>query len=100
MRSLLLPLMVAALFSAATCSSATADSGPKTQTESVRIVPAELAATLRFRRVMIVVLENAGYDAAVRQPFLASLEHRGALISNLSAEAHPSLPNYLALVAG
>jgi Phosphoesterase family len=54
----------------------------------------------RFRRVMFVVLENASYDEAAQQPFLASLGRRGALLSNVTAEAHPSQPNYLALVAG
>ena len=49
---------------------------------------------------MIVVLENTSYDKAARQPFLLSLERRGALLTNVTAETHPSQPNYLALVAG
>lgn len=49
---------------------------------------------------MIVVLENTGYGNAARQPFLASLARKGAVLTNDSAVAHPSQPNYLALVAG
>jgi hypothetical protein len=49
---------------------------------------------------MIVVLENAGYDEALGQPFLRSLAAKGALLTHFSAEAHPSQPNYIALVSG
>jgi len=49
---------------------------------------------------MIVILENTGYGKAMRQPFLKSLTRRGALLRHFSAVAHPSQPNYIALVAG
>ncbi len=49
---------------------------------------------------MTVILENTGYAEAMRQPFLKSLTRRGALLRHFSAEAHPSLPNYIALVSG
>ena len=51
-------------------------------------------------RIMVVVLENTNYAAALQQPFLAELAKRGALLTNFRAEAHPSQPNYIALVAG
>jgi Phosphoesterase family len=54
----------------------------------------------RFERVMIVVLENADYDDALEQPFLASLASRGALLTQYFAVSHPSQPNYIALVSG
>jgi Phosphoesterase family len=54
----------------------------------------------RFNRVMIIVLENANYADALRQPFLGKLASSGALLSQFYAEAHPSLPNYIALTAG
>ena len=57
-------------------------------------------ATGAFTKIMTVVLENTGYDAALSQPFLASLARRGALLTNFSAESHPSQPNYIALIAG
>ncbi len=53
-----------------------------------------------FQKVMIVILENTEYDDAMRQPFLKALAKRGALLSDYHAVAHPSEPNYVALVAG
>ena len=52
------------------------------------------------KRVFIVVLENEDLEAALLQPYLASLAARGALLRNYFAIAHPSQPNYIALVAG
>ncbi len=51
-------------------------------------------------RIMTVILENTRYDKAMRQPFLRALARRGALLAGFSAVAHPSLPNYIALIAG
>ena len=53
-----------------------------------------------FHKVFIVVLENTGYEDALAQPFLADLAARGALLTNVFAETHPSFPNYVALTAG
>ncbi len=53
-----------------------------------------------FKRMMVVVLENADYKKAVQQPFLKKLMRRGATLTNYHAIAHPSQPNYVALVAG
>jgi hypothetical protein len=49
---------------------------------------------------LIVVLENTDYENALAQPFLKDLAARGALLSNVFAVAHPSLPNYVALTTG
>lgn len=49
---------------------------------------------------MIVVLENADFAEATRQPFLSRLAREGALLSNFHALTHPSQPNYVALTAG
>ena len=54
----------------------------------------------RVHHVMLVVLENADYDTARAQPFLATLACEGGLIRQSFAVTHPSLPNYLALTAG
>ena len=53
-----------------------------------------------FTRIMTIVLENASYDDALRQPFLAGLARRGALMTHFFAESHPSQPNYIALISG
>jgi hypothetical protein len=49
---------------------------------------------------MTVILENTNYEDALRQPFLASLVARGALLTHFSAESHPSQPNYIAMISG
>jgi hypothetical protein len=53
-----------------------------------------------FDRVVIIVLENGDYEAAVKDPNLADLASHGASFSNFHALFHPSYPNYLAMVAG
>jgi hypothetical protein len=54
-------------------------------------------------RVVEIVMENAERDAVVGSPdapYVNSLIRRYALAAQSFAVAHPSLPNYLALVAG
>ncbi len=58
------------------------------------------AAGPSFKKVVLVVLENTSYDKALAQPFLSSLARRGALLTDLSAETHPSQPNYIAMISG
>jgi hypothetical protein len=53
-----------------------------------------------FKKVMIIVLENISYTAAMSQNFLSNFAKRGALLSNLDAETHPSQGNYIAMTAG
>src|SRR4051812_39019595 len=57
-------------------------------------------AAPKFEHVMIVILENTDYEAAIQQPFLSSLAAAGARLDNFKAESHPSQGNYIALVAG
>jgi hypothetical protein len=69
-------------------------------------VPARRRAVARptgiveVRRVVMVVLENEDGTLAERQPFLAELAARGALLRGYHALTHPSQPNYIALTAG
>jgi hypothetical protein len=53
-----------------------------------------------FDRVVIIVLENGDYEAAVKDKNLSDLAAHGASFSNFHALFHPSYPNYLAMVAG
>jgi hypothetical protein len=53
-----------------------------------------------FDRVVIIVLENGDYEAAVKDKNLSALAAKGASFSNFHALFHPSYPNYLAMVAG
>lgn len=53
--------------------------------------------------VFLIVLENHEYGEVVgnpRAPYLNGLARRGALATRYYAIAHPSLPNYLALLGG
>jgi len=57
----------------------------------------------RLQHVVVVVLENRERDQVVGDPtarYLNGLRHRYADLSSYTAVAHPSLPNYLALVSG
>lgn len=58
------------------------------------------ASARHFDRVVIIVLENGDYEAAVRDPNLSALAAHGASFSNFHALFHPSYPNYLAMIAG
>ncbi|KAI9208734.1 phosphoesterase [Polychytrium aggregatum] len=49
---------------------------------------------------MIIMLENQDYSAAITAPYMSSLQQSGTLLSNYLAVAHPSQPNYIALVSG
>ncbi len=53
-----------------------------------------------FDRVVTVVLENADYKDAVKQPFLEKLGKDGVLFTNFSGVTHPSQGNYLAMISG
>ncbi len=55
---------------------------------------------LPFHKILIVIFENTNYQDAAKQPFMASLAKKGALLQNSHAVTHPSLPNYLALTSG
>ena len=50
--------------------------------------------------VVVVVMENLGYRAALSEPGFAALAAQGARLDGYDAVAHPSLPNYLALDTG
>jgi hypothetical protein len=61
--------------------------------------PASHAGT-HFDRILIIVLENQNFDSARKDPYLARLAQQGADFTNFHAIAHPSYPNYLAMIAG
>ncbi len=54
----------------------------------------------KFQHMMIVIFENTDFKAALAQPEFARMAKRGALLTNYYAVTHPSLPNYVALIAG
>lgn len=57
----------------------------------------------KLRKIVVLVLENKDYSAVVGNrdaPAFNRLAARYALLTNYYAVAHPSLPNYLALISG
>ena len=54
----------------------------------------------QFKKVMVVVFENTDFAVALNQPFFAKLAHEGALLTNFTAEIHPSQGNYIAMISG
>jgi phosphatidylinositol-3-phosphatase len=60
-------------------------------------------ALRRLGRVFLIVMENRGYSEVLNNPdapYLRELASRYGLAEQYRAIAHPSLPNYLALIAG
>lgn len=53
-----------------------------------------------FDHVIVVVLENENANSVDAIPAMKALAQRGALLRNYYAVAHPSYPNYLALISG
>jgi hypothetical protein len=51
-------------------------------------------------RVALVVLENGDPESASRQPFMKYLADTGMVLTSYYAVAHPSQPNYVALISG
>jgi len=61
------------------------------------------AAAAERSHVVVIVLENREYGEVIGDPdapFLNRLAARGALATRYHAIAHPSLPNYLAILGG
>ncbi|MBV2170023.1 MAG: alkaline phosphatase family protein, partial [Bdellovibrio sp.] len=54
----------------------------------------------RFKKVLIIVLENTDYDEALKQPFLKKAASQGALLEKMNGLTHPSQGNYLAMIGG
>jgi hypothetical protein len=53
-----------------------------------------------FNRVIIIMLENKDFIAAVKQPYFASLGKRGRVLTQYAGITHPSQPNYIGTIFG
>jgi acid phosphatase len=65
--------------------------------------PGTAAPASQHRRIAVVVMENKAYGKIVGNPsapYLNELARASALATSFYAVAHPSLPNYLALLGG
>lgn len=93
MRRLLLPFLLLPLLPATGCASAS----PGGALAFPRV------AAPRGSHVVVIVMENHELSQVVGRPdapFITSMARHGALATAYTAVAHPSLPNYLALVGG
>jgi hypothetical protein len=94
--------VAAALFLAVP--SGTAAAPPPARTSPSGATPTIGSATQTsgrwFDRVFVVVFENKDRSAVLDAPYFAELARRGEQIPRFVAEAHPSQPNYLAMVGG
>ena len=74
-----------------------------TSGSSLSTSPSHSTAGRPIRHVIIVLMENEAYDQVVGSssaPYENLLISRYALAANYDAVSHPSLPNYIGLVAG
>jgi hypothetical protein len=53
-----------------------------------------------IKHVIVIVLENEQRAVTEKEPYFAELVKRGAMLRNFSAVAHPSRPNYIAMISG
>lgn len=74
------------------CATLTPLPGPRNQ------VP-PLAVT-GVRRVALIILENGNPELAANQPFMKLLASKGTVLTRYFAVAHPSQPNYVAMISG
>lgn len=61
---------------------------------------ASLSGGKWFDNIVIVVLENQPYGKVMKDPNFAKYANMGRSLDNFYAVAHPSQPNYVAMIAG
>jgi len=91
MRLRSLPLLLFAALIAA-CSTLTPLPVPRNS------VPAFSASGVA--RVVVIILENGNADCAARQPFMKARAAEGMVFLRYFGIAHPSQPNYIAMISG
>jgi len=98
-----------AIFGLVAAVAATADADRAVGLDGVRhIDPARPCGVARrppaiWRHVIWIVFENKAYDEVIgspEAPYLSVLASRCGVATNFRAEAHPSLPNYIAMTSG
>lgn len=87
-------LWALALSSVAVCIACARDTPSQRSTSAVKF-PGH-----KFDHFILIVLENEDAGAAEAAPYVDSLGRSGALLRAYFAVAHPSYPNYLALISG
>jgi hypothetical protein len=91
-------LVAAGMVVLASCTHATPPTTPAASTS-----PTAPSPPTTLGRVAVIVMENHSYGQIIgnpEAPYLNGLARRSALATSYAAVAHPSLPNYLALIGG
>ena len=94
------PLRTFALVISLTTSAFVLACGRDTALPEVHQMAASITGNHHFDHFILIVLENEDAAVVERIPYMYSLSKRGVLFKNYYAVAHPSYPNYLALIAG
>ena len=79
---------------------ALAGCGRNTPFPKAGTIAAALTGNHHFDHILIVILENEDAATVTDIPYMDSLAKSGVYLANYYAVAHPSYPNYLAMVAG
>lgn len=74
--------------------------GRNTPFPRLGVLAAKLAGAHHFDHIVIIVLENENANRVEAVPYMDSLARIGAALRDYYAVAHPSYPNYLAMVSG
>ncbi len=74
--------------------------GQNTPLPKAGAIRAAVTGNHHFDHFLIVIFENEDAKTVTGIPYMDSLAKSGVYLSNYYAVAHPSYPNYLALVAG
>jgi hypothetical protein len=92
-----------ALHSATLCLAIAASAiacGRDTALPEIHQMAASIKGNHHFDHYIHIVLENEDAADVLRVPYMDSLAKRGVLFDNFYAVAHPSYPNYLAMIGG
>ena len=68
-----------------------------------QIVAAETILPSRVSHIIVIILENADYSSIIGSSsasYMASIADQYALLTDYHGLSHPSLPNYLGIIAG
>lgn len=74
--------------------------GQNTPIPKARATVAAIAGKRHFDHVVIIILENEDAKTVTDIPYMDSLAKSGAYLADYFGVAHPSYPNYLAMVSG
>ena len=77
---------------------------PQVNTPTPQATPSAPKPSIpNFDHIVLIMLENRDYQSVIgnsQMPLLNALAGQNVLLSNYYAVAHPSLPNYIALMSG